>query len=100
MELETDVGYNPEIMPIDKTKLEELTGVQDIDYPAMLESARTEAKLSKQDIAKKLGISVRAYEMLTDTKKDKRPKPSVDTFVNLIMLRAETRGVNLKALFL
>lgn len=89
-------------MPIKDTHLLQLAGVSELDFASFCESVRMEAGLTKTQIANELGISLRAYEMLTDFRKDmkERTKPSVDTFVGLLLLRAKTRNVNLKAIFL
>jgi len=100
MNLATNVEnvYNLAHMPkIIDTELQNLAGIEKLDIPSFCESVRNEAKLDKKQIAEQLGISVRAYEMLVAGDSENLKGK---TLLGLLLIRAKTRNVNLKALFL
>lgn len=92
MELET---YNS-AMQLPEHEMLEIAGIPQINFGQLIKSVRTELKLTQREMAELLGVALRTYESWESG----RYLPSGQHLMDILLLRAKSRNINLKALFL
>lgn len=93
----TEIEYNAG-MPTRTPKLDmgAITGTDQINFPVLCKSIRDEAGLTQAQMAEEIGMSLTGYGDLERG----RFEPGGEMLIRILAVRARTRGVNLKALFL
>lgn len=87
--------YNGDMSRTPKVDLVPIIGTDKINFPLLCRAIREEAGFTQTQMAEELGLSATGYGDLERG----TSKPSAETFVYLLAIRAKRRSVNLKALF-